>query len=301
MKKVLVTGGTVFVSKYVAQYFAAKDYEVYVLNRGNRPQPENTTLIKCDRNNLGNILKDYNFDAILDINSYSKSDVEKIIKSAGHVNQYIFLSSSAVYPETEPQPFKEDTKLGRNVFWRDYGINKIEAEEYLLSKKPDAYIVRPPYLYGPMNNVYREAFVFDCAMQHRKFYMPKDGSLQLQFFYIEDLCRIFEAILEKNPENHIYNVGNEETVSVFDWVKLCYDIAGEKLETVSINDDIEQRNYFSFYNYDYKLDVECQKEILSETTDFRTGLKKAFEWYKQNPDQVVKKNYISFIQDNFEK
>ncbi len=31
MKKVLVTGGTVFVSKYVATYFAAKEYKVYVL------------------------------------------------------------------------------------------------------------------------------------------------------------------------------------------------------------------------------------------------------------------------------
>ena len=33
MKKVLVTGGTVFVSKFAAQYFVDKGYEVYVLNR----------------------------------------------------------------------------------------------------------------------------------------------------------------------------------------------------------------------------------------------------------------------------
>ena len=32
MKKILVTGGTPFVSKYVAQYFVTAGYEVYVLN-----------------------------------------------------------------------------------------------------------------------------------------------------------------------------------------------------------------------------------------------------------------------------
>lgn len=42
MKKILVTGGSVFVSKNIAEYFAQKDYEVYVLNRNNHPQPKNT-------------------------------------------------------------------------------------------------------------------------------------------------------------------------------------------------------------------------------------------------------------------
>ena len=42
MKKLLVTGGTVFVSKYVAEYFSNKnEYEVFVLNRNNHPQPAN--------------------------------------------------------------------------------------------------------------------------------------------------------------------------------------------------------------------------------------------------------------------
>ena len=29
-------------------------------------------------------------------------------------------------------------------------------------------------------NVYREAFVFDCALQDRKFYLPKDGDMKLE-------------------------------------------------------------------------------------------------------------------------
>ena len=36
MKSILVTGGTTFVSKYVANYFKEKSYKVYVLNRGSK-------------------------------------------------------------------------------------------------------------------------------------------------------------------------------------------------------------------------------------------------------------------------
>lgn len=33
MKKLLITGGTVFVSRYMAEYYVKSDWEVYVLNR----------------------------------------------------------------------------------------------------------------------------------------------------------------------------------------------------------------------------------------------------------------------------
>lgn len=38
------------------------------------------------------------------------------------------ISSIAVYPETNPQPFTEDQPIGENRFWGAYGTNKIEAE-----------------------------------------------------------------------------------------------------------------------------------------------------------------------------
>ena len=47
--KILVTGGTVFVSKFIAEYFADNDNEVYVLNRNTKPQLPNVKLIQCDR------------------------------------------------------------------------------------------------------------------------------------------------------------------------------------------------------------------------------------------------------------
>ena len=155
MRKLLVTGGTVFVSKYVAEYFAKAGDDVYVLNRNNHPQPKGTTLVQADRNQLGEVLKAYHFDAVLDINSYTKEDIKHLLDGLGVFGDYIFISSSAVYPDDGRQPFAEEQPVGANRFWPVYGRDKIEAEQELLQRIPHAYILRPPYLYGPMNDIYQ--------------------------------------------------------------------------------------------------------------------------------------------------
>ncbi len=58
MKKLLVTGCTVFVSKFVTSYFLQEPaYEVYVLNRNTRPQLPDVHLIQADRHDLGEKFK----------------------------------------------------------------------------------------------------------------------------------------------------------------------------------------------------------------------------------------------------
>lgn len=301
MKKALVTGGTVFVSKYVAGYFVDKGYEVYVLNRNTKPQVENVRLIESDRHSIGDKLKNIHFDVVLDVTAYKESDITDLVTALDSFDTYIMISSSAVYPETGTQPFKEQSEMAVNKFWGQYGTDKIAAEKKLLELVPDAYILRPPYLYGSMNNVYREAYVFECAMKDRPFYLPKDGEMKMQFFHVEDLCRFIECILERAPENHIFNVGNKDAVSIKEWVDLCYEVVGKAPTYVKVYDDIEQRNYFSFHNYEYYLDVQKQYEIMPETIDLKAGLREAFEWYKNNADQVNKKPYFEYIEENLEK
>lgn len=297
MKKVLVTGGTVFVSRYIAEYYVAKGYEVYVLNRNTRKQSEGVHLIQADRHHLSDELRDMYFDVVIDT-GYTANDVEMLLDALGEYKDYIFVSSSAVYPEYIPQPFKENGITAVNKLWGKYGTNKIEAEAVLLQRNPNAYIVRPPYLYGQMNNVYREAFVFDCAMLDRKFYLPKSGEMKLQFFHIDDMCRFFDILLEKKPSQHVFNVGNKEAVSIREWVEMCYRAVGKEASFVNVYNDIEQRNYFSFYDYEYYLDVSMQYELMPDTKPMEQGLTEAFTWYINNTDKVVKKPYIDYIDHN---
>ena len=298
MKKILITGGTVFVSKFLAGFFSGEGYDVCVLNRATKEQVPGVTLIKSDRHDIKDKLKGIRFDCVIDVTAYDSDDVNDLISALDGFDQYVMISSSAVYPETETQPFKEDALLGENVFWGRYGTDKIAAEKALAAKVPDAYILRPPYLYGPMNNVYREAFVFDCAMGNRKFLLPGNGNMKLQFFHVRDLCRMIQKIIETKPSCHIFNVGNTEAVTVREWVSLCYGALGKDPEFVSVPKDIPQRSYFSFYDYEYFLDVTRQNEILDHLTDLKEGLAECFEWYKTNSGEVKKKPLLKYIDED---
>ena len=298
MKKILITGGTVFVSRYAAQYFVDKGYEVYVVNRNSRPQVSGVKLIETDRHDLGDKLKDIYFDVVADITAYNAEDITDLCDSLGSFGQYIMISSSAVYPEYGDQPFREDSERALNRYWGSYGMDKIAAEDALLDRVSDAYILRPPYIYGPMNNVYREAFVFDCARADRPFYLPGDGGMKLQFFHVKDLCILMERVIEEKPETHIMNVGNVEPVTIKDWVTMCYACFDKIPAFVNVSEDIEQRNYFSFYNYEYYLDVQQQNKIYPETISLEDGLKECAEWYVENESEVGKMSYMEYIDCN---
>lgn len=240
---------------------------------------------------LGNTLKKYHFDVVLDATGFDRKDIDDLLDALGSFDKYIFISSSAVYPETEITPFPEISNIGPNVFWGKYGTDKIDAEEALKTRNPNAYILRPPYLYGTMNNVYRESFVFDCAMQGRIFCLPGEGKLKLQFLHIRDLLRIVDKILELKPDEIIYNVGNFSGISVIDWVCLCYEAVGRTPVIKNIGCEIEQRKYFPFYNYEYFLYVSRQYLLLHEMIPLDVGLKESYEWYQKNID-CVNKNLI---------
>lgn len=300
MQKVLITGGTVFVSRYMADYFVRRGDEVYALNRNTHTQVSGVKLIESDRNCIGDKLKGFDFDLVLAVNTYSRRDIADLIGALDTVNDFVFISSSAVYPETLAQPFSEEQPAGKNSIWGDYGINKYEAEKYLLEKVPNAYILRPPYLYGPMQNLYREGFVFDCAMQSRVFCIPGDGSMPLQFFHVNDLCCFIDILQTEKPENHIFNVGNREIVSVEQWVDLCYAAVGKKAEKIYVNVDKShpQRSFFCFYDYGYSLDVSKQHRLMPYTKPLSEGLRESYEWYAENSGKVNKKPYFEYIDRN---
>ncbi len=295
---ILVTGGTVFASRYTAEYFSKRGNTVYVLNRGSKPQSQNVIPIIGDRKNLGNILKLYHFDAVIDVTAYNSEDVELLLNGLESFDKYILISSSAVYPETLPQPFYETMEVGPNSIWGKYGTDKIAAENALLQKCPDVYIIRPPYLCGPMNNLYREAFVFECAEQDRPFYLPEDGSMKLQFSHIGDMCRLIEKILVTDVKEHIFNTGYPVPVSIKEWVSLCYSIVGKTPIFKNVGAEIAQRSYFPFYKYEYILNVDRMSSILPDLTPLSDSLRESYEWFINNRELVVRKPLLEYIEKN---
>ena len=294
MRKILVTGGTNFVSRFTAEYFVKNGDEVYVLNRGSRKQVDGVTLIQADRFDLTDELRHLHFDAVLDICAYTGEHVNALLDALGEFDDYILISSSAVYPETNPQPFTEEQELGANSIWGEYGTNKIAAERALRRRVPEAYILRPPYLYGKYETVYRAPFVFDCALEGRRFFIP-ESDRWLQFFNVRDLCRFMDILLNDHPENRVFNVGNPEMTSVKDWAALCYKAAGKEPVLVRVDDSFTVRDYFPFHPYHYYLDVSKQQALMPEVTELGEGIKEEFDWYVEEKPEIFRRDYMGFI------
>lgn len=306
-QRILVTDGTGFVGKSVVQFFVARGDKVTVLNSANHSSHARAQYYAADRHHIGMHLYGKSFDAVIDVNAFNANDVEVLLHALHHAkySNYVLLSSCAVYPETNLQPFVESARLGlttAHALWQPYSEGKVAAERALLERAHHPYIIRPSYLYGPMNSVYREAFVFDCANADRVFYLPQDGTMQLQFFHVRDLCRFIDVIITQQPQQYVYNVGNAQTVSVREWVDMCYNAAGKRAQYANVhNNDVEQHHYFPFYNYQYELDVQAQHELMPTTTPLEDGLRESYEWYSEHPHDVEVKPYVQFIDDVLKK
>lgn len=107
-----------------------------------------------------------------------------------------------------------------------------------------------------------------------------------------------EVLIDTKPKEHILNVGNVSSVSIRDWVTLCYACLDRQPEFVNVSPKIEQRNYFSFYHYEYYLDVKKQQSIYPETISLREGLQEAAEWYLSHETEVNRKAYLEYIDQN---
>lgn len=295
--RILVTGGTVFVSRFAAEYFAGRGHEVTVLNRGSREQPPGVRHICRDRHDPALDLRGEKFDAVLDVTAYTARDAEALLRAAGGDPCYILISSSAVYPETLPRPFREEMPTGPNRLWGAYGTDKIAAEALLLDRA-DAYVLRPPYLYGPGNEVYREAFAFACAEADRPFYLPGDGSMPLHFNHVRDLCRLMEAILLTRPARRVFNTGDLETVTVRQWAEACYAAAGKTPVFVQVDRNVPQRSYFPFLDYDYRLDVTAQQVLCPVQETLASGLRESYAWYREHRQLIRQKPLMAYIDEH---
>ena len=122
--------------------------------------------------------------------------------------------------------------------------------------------------------------------------------MRLQFFHVEDLCRFMDAIIDQKPSQHIFNVGNKDSLSVKDWVTLCYKVVGKTPVFRNVYEDIFSRKYFSFGDYQYILDVTEQEKLIHDTKPMELGLKESYEWYIDHTDEIEKNPLIEFIDEN---
>ncbi len=241
--RVLVVGGTEFISHHLVRALLRDGHEVAALNRGRRPEllPAGVRLVRCDRKDhdaLRRALAGERVDAAVDV-TYAPTtgeDVEALLEAlAGRVGHVLFVSTGRVYDHARPIPFDEGTP--RSLYWGEYARNKIEAEDVLLrwhgERGLPVTIVRPTHVYGPMNTRNNETFFFDRLVRGRPVLVPGAGGWLRQFGHVEDLADAMAAMLGRREAfGQAYNVTGEEIVTQVGFVELIADVLKRPLTLV---------------------------------------------------------------------
>ncbi len=293
MGSILVMGGTSFVSGSFARYLIGQGYEVDILTRGVKSidyEGYREHLV-CDRKSktkVHEVLKGGKYEFIFDISAYRKEDVEILLTSidTSNLKKYIFCSSGAVYKPCENM-ISEGVETGENYNWGQYGLDKIEAEEYIVNSGIPYLIFRPTYIYGENNNLYRESYFFERILESKPIPIPNGNFTRTQFIHIDDLVRVFESAMYNSNTNEIYNVTNSEIVTWENLIIACGAVVGKapilkKIDTSKVK--LESREYFPFRDVTYMLDIDklMKDEFYIPSISLYEGLRKTYLWYLEN-------------------
>lgn len=298
MSEILVIGGTTFVSRCLAQYLIGVGHDVDLLTRGEKEvkyEGYREHLI-CDRRNKEQVevvFKDRKYEYIFDISAYTKQDVE-IITSAMNkqdLKKYIFCSSGAVYKPSLYSVSEED-ETGENPNWGQYGLDKLEAENYIINTGIPYAILRPSYIYGEHNNIYREAYLFDRIKRNKPIPVPYGKETMVQFIHIQDLVRVFASAMYSSNNKGIYNVTHPECIAWEDLINTAAQVVGNRpfIKRVQGN-TYSTRRYFPFRDITYKLNIQSliTDGLHIPSINLEEGLKRTYKWYIESGIQLMDK------------
>jgi GDP-L-fucose synthase len=207
------------------------------------------------------------------------------------IEKFVTLGTVCCYPKFTPLPFNEEN------LWNGYpeetnapyGLAKkmllVQAQSYRKQYDFNAIFLLPVNLYGPRDNFNSETSHVIPAVIKKCLDAIKEGNDHIivwgtgkatrEFLYVENCAEAIILATEKYNNSDPLNIGAGFEISIKDLVCLIAELTGFKgyiLWDTSKPDGQPRR----------MLDVSKAKKELGfvAKTDFRQGLKKTIEWYK---------------------
>ena len=284
--RVLVVGGTEFISLHLVRALLRERHNVVVLNRGRQPGrvPAGVKTIVADRKDhaaLGRALAGERFDGLVDI-TYAPTtgnDARALLAALdGRAGHAIFVSTGRVHDHALPIPYHEDTP--RSLFWGEYAKNKIEGEDAYLSSGLPASVVRPTHVFGPLNTRNNETFFFDRLVRGRPVLVPGAGGWLRQFGHVEDLADAMAAMLgDRRAFGRAYNVTGEESITQVGFVELIAEVVKRPVSFVHVPKAPFGQNLVYDCHAVYTTTRLRHELGIRPRYTLASGLAQTFEWY----------------------
>lgn len=239
--KALFIGGTGTISTSITRLCVQQGWELYLLNRGNRPDavPEGAKVIVGDVSNVQDVrtkLEGMHFDVVADFIAYAKADVQRDVELFREkTNQYIFISSASGYQKPlSSLPITESTPMA-NPYWK-YSQDKILCEDALMKEYRESgfpiTIVRPSHTYAlrsipvALHGKNGSFSVVERIRTGRKVIVPGDGLTHWTLTHADDFAKAFSALMGNvHAIGETYHITGDECLT---WNQI-YEVIGQAL------------------------------------------------------------------------
>jgi nucleoside-diphosphate-sugar epimerase len=311
-KKVLVVGGTSFIGKQLVSELLKQHHQVSLLHRcPQQPFGKRVTNLQADRADIEGVRRAIGaarFDVVYDLaydwnNGTTGRQVEALAGVfEGKVGRYVFMSSVGAYGDGLNH--HEGDALAPDDHPNPYVRNKATAERALFRMHQrcgfPVVTLRPPFVYGPGNPFYREAFFWDRFRAGRAVILPSEGHRLMQFIYVNDLVDLCLRVMDqRNVVGHSFNAANPRAITQHELVMDLARAAGIKAPLLtSIPRDFIVRMggnamsgnlYFGTY-YDIpaitQIITKAQRMLAFKPIDFEEGLKLTYRAYLKEGHRV---------------
>lgn len=298
--KLLIVGGTGFLSSALAEESLAAGHEVTIVTRGRsaRPVPSAARQIVADRSDEAGFraaVQGSEYDAVLDAICYTPDHARQDLDCfAGRTGRLIMISTDFVYTVGGRRiPIPEDTLRDAPT---EYGRAKAAAEDVLLGAGDAlaATVVRPPHIVGA------GGLLGSGSLQGRDAALPArlrrgepvvlldGGALLIQPADRRDiaLCCL-AALASPATAGRAYNIAGPEAVTTRRYYEIVAEALGVALEVAALPVDAYLQAYPNQIPFTrhraYDLSALARDAKFRPAIPLETSLREMLDWLERNP------------------
>ena len=252
--RILIIGGTGPTGVPIVNRLVAHGHDVSILHRGHHERPETPPDVPhihadpYDETSLTQALAGTSWDVIVAMYGRLRMIAAVTKGLSGH---FVSVGGVPAYrgwtdawqhdPPGMPVPVAEDADLVEDPAIDDKGYRIVRTEAAVFEAHPTAAHFRYPYLYGPYQPVPREWSVVRRILDHRRQIIVADEGLTLHHHCYTENCAAAVVLGIEHPERSsgmVFNVGDEEVLTVRQMVEVCTEELGADLEIVAMPYDL---------------------------------------------------------------
>ena len=294
--RVLLLGGSGFVSGAIARVALAKGHQVTIVTRGIKPLPQGVSAIRADRTLPGSLeaamaATKEDFDLVVDCIGYQAADARQdLALFAERCRHLVFISSDFVFDPAKrqfPQPESNAFFLTDN----SYGANKRRCElEFIQHTKNFSHwsILRPCHIYGPGSRLGclpehgRDPGLIERIRTGTPLRLVGGGKFLQQPIFVDDLANlVLSCPFSPCSARQIYHCAGPDIVESVTYYQILAELLGcslnvEELPVLDyLREHPEQKSFLCHRIYDLKkIRMDC---LEVPSTPLRTGLQNHLE------------------------